>query len=193
MKRAGVTASDIDYINAHGTSTPAGDVAESTAVKAALGEHAYRVAVSSTKSKNVQERLSDLLDKHLYDSTIAGEVRALAQNAEELEHLEEAVLWTPAREHLARIFHLKHELSIMRRVLSPQRDVMLAMAKLDEEHVAPSNVAYFRDVYDHLVRISESIDANRDLLGSAMDAYLSSVSNRTAGSKPAWRQAYRTA
>ena len=53
------------------------------------------------------------------------------------------------------------------------------MAKLDEEHVAPSNVAYFRDVYDHLVRISESIDANRDLLGSAMDAYLSSVSNRT--------------
>lgn len=121
----------------------------------------------------------DFLHYIVVDKMVDDTFPILDKVAEELEHLEEAVLWTPAREHLARIFHLKHELSIMRRVLSPQRDVVLAMAKLDEEHVAPSNVAYFRDVYDHLVRISESIDANRDLLGSAMDAYLSSVSNRT--------------
>jgi 3-oxoacyl-[acyl-carrier-protein] synthase II len=41
---------DIDYINAHGTSTPAGDLAETQAVKSALGAHAYKTAVSSTKS-----------------------------------------------------------------------------------------------------------------------------------------------
>jgi len=50
MKNAGVNAEDIDYINAHGTSTPAGDMAETHAVKAALGEQATKVAVSSTKS-----------------------------------------------------------------------------------------------------------------------------------------------
>lgn len=50
MKDAGINAEDIDYVNAHGTSTPAGDVAETNAVKNALGEHAYKVAVSSTKS-----------------------------------------------------------------------------------------------------------------------------------------------
>ena len=50
LRDARLNPGQIDYINAHGTSTPAGDVAESTAVKAALGEHAYRVAVSSTKS-----------------------------------------------------------------------------------------------------------------------------------------------
>jgi 3-oxoacyl-[acyl-carrier-protein] synthase II len=50
MKHAGVNAEDVDYINAHGTSTPAGDKAETQAVKSTLGEHAYKTAVSSTKS-----------------------------------------------------------------------------------------------------------------------------------------------
>jgi 3-oxoacyl-[acyl-carrier-protein] synthase II len=50
LRDAGLNASDIDYINAHGTSTPAGDIAETMAVKSTLGDHAYKVAVSSTKS-----------------------------------------------------------------------------------------------------------------------------------------------
>lgn len=50
IKDAGINVEDIDYINAHGTSTPAGDLAETMAVKAAFGEHAYKLAVTSTKS-----------------------------------------------------------------------------------------------------------------------------------------------
>ena len=50
MEDAKVNPEDIDYINAHGTSTPAGDIIESNAVKSCLGDHAYRVAISSTKS-----------------------------------------------------------------------------------------------------------------------------------------------
>ena len=50
LKDAGLNGTDVNYINAHGTSTPAGDIAETNAVKAALGEHAYKVAVGSTKS-----------------------------------------------------------------------------------------------------------------------------------------------
>ena len=47
---AGLAPEDVDYINAHGTSTPVGDVSETTAIKAAVGDHAYKLAVSSTKS-----------------------------------------------------------------------------------------------------------------------------------------------
>jgi|TARA_B110000971_G_scaffold12696_1_gene11859 3-oxoacyl-[acyl-carrier-protein] synthase II len=50
MNDAGLNAEDVGYINAHGTSTPAGDVAETMAVKLAMGDHAYKLVVSSTKS-----------------------------------------------------------------------------------------------------------------------------------------------
>jgi len=50
LKNAGIDLREVDYINAHGTSTPAGDIGETDAVKAAFGEHAYKLAMSSTKS-----------------------------------------------------------------------------------------------------------------------------------------------
>ena len=50
MKDAGINATDVEYLNAHGTSTPLGDVAETLALKRALGDHAYRTMISSTKS-----------------------------------------------------------------------------------------------------------------------------------------------
>lgn len=50
IKDAGLNIKDVDFVNAHGTSTPAGDIAETMAMKAAFGDHAYKLAVTSTKS-----------------------------------------------------------------------------------------------------------------------------------------------
>jgi magnesium transporter len=98
---------------------------------------------------------------------------------EELETIEDRVLAAPARQQLARIFELKRRLVLMRKVLSPQRDTMVMLARRGDPRVSERSSHYFRDVHDQLVRLNESIEANRDLLGNALDAYMSAVSNRT--------------
>jgi magnesium transporter len=99
--------------------------------------------------------------------------------ADELEELEDSVLSTPRRQDLERIFELKHHLVSMRKVLSPQRDVLGLLTKRGDARIDERTGVYLRDVYDHLVRINESIEANRDLLGNALEAYLSAVGQRT--------------
>ena len=89
------------------------------------------------------------------------------------------MLASPEREDLQRIFELKRHLVAMRKVLSPQRDVLGLLAKRGDPRIGERTALYLRDVYDHLVRINESIEANRDLLGNALDAYLSAVGQRT--------------
>ena len=99
---------------------------------------------------------------------------------EEIDDLEAAVLANPTDEQLERLFSLKRQLVAMRKVVTPQRDLFarsidqiaeLPGLELDERD-------YFRDVYDHLIRISDLIDSYRDLLSGATDLYLSTVSNR---------------
>ena len=99
--------------------------------------------------------------------------------ADELDELEDSVLARPRLEDLHRIFELKRHLVAMRKVLSPQRDVFGLIAKRGDPRISEKTAFYLRDVYDHLVRINESIEGARDLLGNALDAYLSAVGQRT--------------
>jgi magnesium transporter len=113
------------------------------------------------------------------DEIVDANFRLLDDISEVLDQIEDEVLHDHERSHLARIFELKRVLVTMRRVLSPQRDVFAILAKRGHVCVADRTSLYFRDVYDHLVRIYEAIDTGRDLLGNALDAYLSMVAQRT--------------
>lgn len=113
------------------------------------------------------------------DEIVDANFRLLDEISDQLDEIEDEVLHHHERSHLGKIFELKRVLVTMRRVLSPQRDVFAILAKRGHVCIADRTSLYFRDVYDHLVRIYESIDTGRDLLGNALDAYLSMVAQRT--------------
>jgi magnesium transporter len=84
---------------------------------------------------------------------------------------------------MRRVFEAKRRLVGLRRVIDPQRDVMATIANGVAE-IPGADVEterLFRDVYDHLIRLTDAIDSFRDLLTSLMDVYLSTVSNRLNG------------
>jgi len=104
----------------------------------------------------------------------------LARMDDEIDELEAAILAGPTEVQLQRLFAMKRTLVAMRKVVSPQRD--LFARSIDQLAEIPGleldERDYFRDVYDHLIRISDLIDSYRDLLSSSTDLYLSTVSNR---------------
>ena len=125
------------------------------------------------------ERGVDFVYYLVADGIVDDNFPILDRVADELDELEDAVLALPRLEDLHRIFELKRHLVAMRKVLSPQRDVFGLIAKRGDARISEKTAIYLRDVYDHLVRINESIEGNRDLLGNALDAYLSAVGQRT--------------
>ena len=103
-----------------------------------------------------------------------------AQSAEIEEIADEVAAFSAGEssELLERIVTLRRSHAVLRRRLSPQREVFAALARPGQALVREQTSVYFRDVVDHSVRLTEEIDTGRDLLASAMDAYLSENNNR---------------
>lgn len=115
----------------------------------------------------------------LADALVDRQFPILDAFGDELEDLETAIFEQPDKAQLQRIFELKRMLVQFRRVLSPQRDVVGLLSRGNIPHIQERTTLYFRDVYDHLIRVYEQIDSGRDILGNAMDGYLSMVANKT--------------
>jgi magnesium transporter len=97
-----------------------------------------------------------------------------------IDELEDAIVLRPDDAQLQRVFHLKRTLVTLRRIVTPQRDLTARTIDQLQElpGLDPATHDWFRDVYDHLIRVSDTLDSYRDLLTSTMDVYLSTVSNR---------------
>jgi magnesium transporter len=101
------------------------------------------------------------------------------QIEEEVQNLEGVVLDdstagdAAATDATARIYLLKRDLVSLRRAVAPLADVCNRLLRFDIPHIPADTRPYFRDVYDHIIRLNESIDAQRELLTSALEAHLS--------------------
>lgn len=76
-----------------------------------------------------------------------------------------------------RVFRLRHELMLFRRVVSPERDVLSSMLRRDLPFLRPELLPYFQDVYDHAIRVVEEIDSQRELLASVLEAHRAESAN----------------
>jgi magnesium transporter len=121
-----------------------------------------------------------LLLYRVLDSLISSFFPILSDFDDRIDELEDQIFVSANDQQLQEMFQMKRLLVGVRKAVTPQRDsfatlmgrfVDLPGFDADDEH-------YFRDIYDHLIRISDLIDSYRDLLSSAMDVYLSTVSNR---------------
>jgi magnesium transporter len=99
---------------------------------------------------------------------------------EQIDSLETAIFTNPTDDELEQVFTMKRNLVTLRQVVTPQRDMFAALlsGRYDIAGLDDDGMRYFRDVYDHLIRLSDELDTYRDLLTGAMDVYLSTVSNK---------------
>lgn len=95
-----------------------------------------------------------------------------------VEDLETEIFERFNQQAIESIFSLKKDLLGLRKVLAPERDVLNILVRRDLPIFDQQTLLYFQDLYDHIVRITDSVDTYRDLLSSALDSYLSMQSNR---------------
>jgi magnesium transporter len=121
-----------------------------------------------------------LLLYRLVDGLVDSFFPILAEFDDRIDDLQNQIFAQADERQLQEIFQMKRLLIGMRKSVTPQRDAFarLVGGVAEIPGMGEEGERYFRDVYDHLIRISDLIDSYRDLLTGAMDVYLSTVSNR---------------
>jgi magnesium transporter len=127
--------------------------------------------------RNVQQGADHLLYK-IADNLVAGYMPAVEKIDSAIDQLEDQVFDRPSPRTLEKLFALKRVLLAMRRILLPQREVLNKLARDDYKVIDPRDRVFFRDIYDHLVRLHDLNETLRDLVGGVLDTYLSVVNNR---------------
>lgn len=115
---------------------------------------------------------------HLADETVDEYFPIMDKVGDRLEELESRLFDRFEEGVNKEIFQLKRDLLMIRRIVAPERDIFNLLSRRDQPIYDPAVAPYFTDIYDHLLRVADALDTYRDLLASALDAYLSLQSNR---------------
>lgn len=121
---------------------------------------------------------SDYLTYTILDSIVDQNFVLLDSLDEKIDAVEDELLSKPTTETLVMIQRIKRELIDIRRSISPLRELLSSILRSDTKLIHEKTRIYFRDVFDHALRISENIDSYRDMLSGLLDIYISSVSNK---------------
>lgn len=123
--------------------------------------------------KDVSSLLYDLLDAIVDDYFLY-----LDDLGERSQTIDEEIFENFDQKNLQQILDLKRDLALLRRVVAPARDTINVLLRRDPPILDTAHIFYFQDVYDHLIRITDSIDTYRELATGSLDAFLSIQNNR---------------
>jgi len=124
------------------------------------------------------EKGADHLLYRLVDELVAGYMPEIEEMDETIDGIEDQIFGKASSATVERLFALKRALLHQRRIIVPQREVLNKLARDDYAVIDAEARPFFRDVYDHLVRLHDINESMRDLVGGALDTYLSVVNNR---------------
>ena len=121
----------------------------------------------------------DHLLYHVLDQGTAEFLSAIEHLAEAIAAAQDEVFHDPTPKTLQAIFRVKRSALRIHRIIAPQREVLNRLARDQYSQIDAHDRVYFRDVYDHLVRLHDITETLRDLISGALDTYLSATANRT--------------
>lgn len=121
---------------------------------------------------------ADYLAYALLDAVTDQYFPVLEQFGERLEDLEDRIIAKPSRTVVREIHDVKRQLLAIRRTIWPQREALNSLVRDEILQISPETRLYFRDCYDHAVRIIDLVETDREVSSDLMDLYLSSLSNR---------------
>ncbi|GAB3898405.1 magnesium/cobalt transporter CorA [Larkinella knui] len=135
-----------------------------------------RIEASSGKTRR---NGPDYLLYALMDLVVDHYFVVLDSIGEKLEILENSIIQQVAgQQTLTRLYTLKRELTLMRKVVWPVREMINRLILEDSDLIRPTTMPFLRDLYDHVVQVLDSIDSYRELATGLLDVYLSTLSNR---------------
>jgi magnesium transporter len=114
----------------------------------------------------------------IVDTIVDGYFPVLDHFAERVDEVEERIYEATGESDIGEVLAMRRELSTLRRVLGPERELLGTLVRRDLPFLSPDLALYYQDVYDHAIRVVEETENLRDLLGVAIEAQMSVSSNR---------------
>jgi len=120
---------------------------------------------------------SDFVLWAIADWLVDGYFPVFDRLGDEIDDLEADVMRKPNNWVVERLFQVRRDLLLIRHAVNPQREIFNQLTNRDSTLIKPERIVYFRDIYDHLIRLTDELDSYRELVSTTLDVYLSQVNN----------------
>jgi len=120
---------------------------------------------------------TDYLLYALLDPIVDGYFPVIDRLSDEIDTLEDEVVMVTSQPVLERLFRIRRSLLAIRHAVSPEREILNQLTNRENPLIDERRIIYFRDIYDHLIRVTDELDTHRELVSGALEAYLSTVNN----------------